>query len=350
MTANTCPIWGRAPSVQDIEDVGKICNSPRAGGDFLLMKCGAPLLQPNRLTDRQRANLSYWIYQHNLEYRRFSEQATGNPPTLNQAWVEGNRDRTPSSLDRLLTFLREMIRIDDAGKHACYGLLMAAGGCRNDSDLLGLLSHTTEQGWVNTAHDFPMTGSIRGGILSGYGEKVVGNLTHASLAARIYVEERTRELGQSRQGFVAMWFDDSMDPVYDDGIAPAIRAAGYEPYKIDEDDFTGGVVDRILAEVRKSKFVVADLTTSPASGVRGGVYFEAGFALGLDKTVFLTCRKDRTEAVHFDINHLNRIEWETSEDLREQLKNSILAVLDRGPLDPPDGQPADSGQPERTAA
>ena len=39
-------------------------------------------------------------------------------------------------------------------------------------------------------------------------------------------------------------------------------------------------------------------------GARGGVYFEAGFALGLGKTVFLTCREDRTKAVHFDIDHL----------------------------------------------
>ncbi len=53
----------------------------------------------------------------------------------------------------------------------------------------------------------------------------------------------------------------------------------------------------------------------------------------------LVRRAVRTKAVHFDINHLNRIEWEMPEDLREQLKNSILAVLDRGP---PDGQPTDS--------
>ena len=148
-----------------------------------------------------------------------------------------------------------------------------------------------------------------------------------------------------------MWFDSSMDEPYEEGIAcPAIRDAGYEPYRIDEDDFTGGVVDRILAEIRKSKFVVADLTTSPESGVRGGVYFEAGFALGLGKTVFLTCREDRTEAVHFDINHLNRIQWKTPKDLREQLKNSIEAVLGHGPVERPDDQPTDSREPESTEA
>lgn len=84
-------------------------------------------------------------------------------------------------------------------------------------------------------------------------------------------------------------------------------------------------------------------------GARGGVYFEAGFALGLGKTVFLTCREDRTKAVHFDIDHLKRLQWETPEDLRKQLKNSIKAVLGRGPMDRSDGQPTDSRQPERTA-
>ena len=84
-------------------------------------------------------------------------------------------------------------------------------------------------------------------------------------------------------------------------------------------------------------------------GVRGGVYFEAGFALGLGKTVFLTCHEDRAKGVHFDIDHLNRIEWKRPEDLRENLKNSIEAVLGHGPIDPPYGQSTDSRQPERTA-
>ena len=35
-------------------------------------------------------------------------------------------------------------------------------------------------------------------------------------------------------------------------------------------------MDRIIAQIRASKFVVADFTRN-----RGGVYYEAGFALGL---------------------------------------------------------------------
>lgn len=94
-----------------------------------------------------------------------------------------------------------------------------------------------------------------------------------------------------------MWFDDSMNDAYRVGIKPAVEDAGYAVHRIDQKDFVGRVVDEIVAELCKSRFVVADFTTSPEVGARGGVYFEAGFAYGLDMPVFLTCRKDRTEAV-----------------------------------------------------
>jgi hypothetical protein len=35
-----------------------------------------------------------------------------------------------------------------------------------------------------------------------------------------------------RDVFVAMWFDKSMNPVYEDGIRPAIVQAGYDPYEL----------------------------------------------------------------------------------------------------------------------
>ena len=147
--------------------------------------------------------------------------------------------------------------------------------------------------------------------------------------------------------------------LYDCGIKPAIEAAGYEPRLINDRGFTGGVVDQVLAEIRKSKFVVADFTSCGRCtacekckhiGTRGGVYFEAGFAFGLGKTVFPTCRKDRTQAVHFDVNHLNRIEWETPEDLREDLKNSIEAVLGHGPRSSSNGDQEDVGSNPSLAA
>ena len=371
---STCPIWagvnlGGLPTPPEvISEAGNRYYSSRAGGPFRLMQSGAALLALDPLvvqsgedflpTGRQ-ANLSYWIYRHNLENRLLDELTDSdcleNGPfenwmddrrdrvlKLDKDWVEGHWDRIPPAEDRMLMLLRELIRCDDAGKEPNGNLQMAAGGCRNEKDLGEMVRHAMEKGW---------TGSLDPNSAATRTDRI-------NFSARLHVEERTRDLDMGRQGFVAMWFNPCMDEAYAKGICPAIRDAGFEPRLINDRGFTGGVVDEILAEIRKSKFVVADFTSCDECkaceqckhiGARGGVYFEAGFALGLDKTVFLTCHEDRVKAIHFDINHLNRIQWKTPEDLREQLKNSIEAVLGHGPVDRSDDQPTDGRLPEHTA-
>ena len=132
------------------------------------------------------------------------------------------------------------------------------------------------------------------------------------------------------QGFVAMWFNDCTKEAYEKGILPGVKDAGYKPYRVDKDDHIDKIDDKIIAEIRRSRFIVADFTHG-GEGARGGVYFEAGFALGFGKPVFYTCRKDQIENVHFDTRQYNHILWETPEELREALANRIRAVLDQGP-------------------
>ena len=61
------------------------------------------------------------------------------------------------------------------------------------------------------------------------------------------------------------------------------------------------------------------------------MYYEAGFAHGLDLPVIFTCRDDAVETLHFDTNHYSHIVWSDPMDLREKLKNRILAVIGEGP-------------------
>ena len=71
------------------------------------------------------------------------------------------------------------------------------------------------------------------------------------------------------------------------GFDPGIRAAGFRPLRLDNEDYVGGITDEIMAQIKRSRFVVADYTAQ-----RKSVYFEAGFALGLGLTVIPTCRAD----------------------------------------------------------
>ena len=70
------------------------------------------------------------------------------------------------------------------------------------------------------------------------------------------------------------------------------------------------------------------------TGHRGGVYFEAGFALGLGLQVIWTVRKDALEGSHFDTRQFNFIQWEDGKlpEFRAALQNRIEATIGRGTL------------------
>jgi hypothetical protein len=149
---------------------------------------------------------------------------------------------------------------------------------------------------------------------------------HLTPAGLLAVEATSVPTSASAQGFVAMDFAENMRDAWTNGFDPAIRAAGFHPMRIDAKEYVGGITDEIMSEIRQSRFVVADYT-----GQRLGVYFEAGFALGLGLTVIPTCRADEIEKLHFDVRHLNTLPWETPADLADSLAKRIRAVIGRGP-------------------
>ncbi|MDA1051804.1 MAG: hypothetical protein O3C40_15165 [Planctomycetota bacterium] len=65
-----------------------------------------------------------------------------------------------------------------------------------------------------------------------------------------------------------------------------------------------------MSEIRKARFLVADFTKH-----RNGVYFEAGYAIGLQIPVIWLCREDEMGRVHFDTEHFNHIVWKDATDL-----------------------------------
>ena len=130
----------------------------------------------------------------------------------------------------------------------------------------------------------------------------------------------------SSQAFVAMWFHDSTIGAYEKGIEPSIKDAGFNPLRIDRKDHINKIEDEIIAEIRRSRFLVADFTQGE-DGARGGVYYEAGFAHGLGIPVIFTCHKNSMKTLHFDIAHYSHIVWSSPVDLREKLRNRIRAVI-----------------------
>jgi hypothetical protein len=147
-----------------------------------------------------------------------------------------------------------------------------------------------------------------------------------SVTGLLEVESLTAASAVSTQGFVAMSFDGGLRDAWTNGFEPAIRAAGFIPLRLDNKDYVGGISDEIIAEIRRSQFVIADYT-----GQINNVYFEAGFALGLGLIVIPTCRADQFNNLDFDIRHLNTLKWTGPADLAVSLGKRIRAVIGNGP-------------------
>lgn len=84
----------------------------------------------------------------------------------------------------------------------------------------------------------------------------------------------------------------------------------------------GNIDARLESEIRKAKFLVADLTHE-----NQGAYWESGFAYGLGKRVFYICKKGTK--LHFDTEHHSTIQWEvgSEEEAAEKLKDTIFNTL-----------------------
>jgi hypothetical protein len=148
------------------------------------------------------------------------------------------------------------------------------------------------------------------------------------------LEGRRRSNLDSDRAFVAMWFPEdnspdrvSLDRAWLEGIKPAVEAAGFDPLRIDWDEHNEDINNRIKAQIRQSRFLIADCT-----GHRNGVYFEAGFAMGLGLPVVWLCRRSDFGKTHFDTNHYKYALWDKPEDIRTPLEHRIVGTIGIGPL------------------
>lgn len=126
-------------------------------------------------------------------------------------------------------------------------------------------------------------------------------------------------IGNRKKVFIAIWFNESMEEARKI-IIKAIKLCGYEPMIIDIKEHNNQIVPEIFKEIEDSEFVIADLT-----GHRGGVYYEAGYAMARNKEVILSCKEG--ESTHFDVAQINTIYWKEEVDLYERLIKRIKATI-----------------------
>ena len=149
------------------------------------------------------------------------------------------------------------------------------------------------------------------------------------LYKRKYDSIEVPPITKRNQIFVAMMFSDETNDVYQNCYKKVIQSLNYACMRIDEKDFTGSIISEITSEISDSVAIIADLTEN-----RGGVYYEAGVARGLQLCnhpikLLLTCKQDffNKEKVHFDVSGDNILLYNDTSDLIEKLNKRLQTVL-----------------------
>ena len=141
--------------------------------------------------------------------------------------------------------------------------------------------------------------------------------------------------------FVAMWFDECLKKeAYKEGFAKGIERAGYKAKRTDDDTLHSDKLDdRVMADIRQSRIVVADFTCDVANVrckrtglANGNVHYEAGFAHGLGRPVIYTCRDTCKDYLRFDTRQINHIFWRDAADLARQLQERLEGQFGHGPV------------------
>lgn len=122
-------------------------------------------------------------------------------------------------------------------------------------------------------------------------------------------------------GFVAMSFSPEQLGVWKQVIEPGIIDAGYRPIRVDQYEHNHRIDDEIIAQIKRCRFLVADFTEQ-----KYGVYFEAGFALGLGRNIIWMCNHSEHDKLHFDTRQFNHILYEDAEKAKRALTNRIVAL------------------------
>jgi len=103
--------------------------------------------------------------------------------------------------------------------------------------------------------------------------------------------------------FVLMPFSGEFDDVYKLGIKPACENIGAYAERVDEQIFSGSILERVYNQIAKADVIIADMT-----GRNPNVFYETGYAHALGKNVILLTQD--VDDIPFDLRHFPHIIYE----------------------------------------
>lgn len=301
-----CLIWGTPAEVGHLDNRDAYwVESPRAGGRYEITDVAATTISDGVLDDASKAKLTTLL----IDRRGERENVSFVDLRLLEAAEQASALPHVKRAERLLKYIADR---DSSSPSDPVSLTLTDPGALahseswSDGQISTLIQHLEREGWLTleqTLDELQCTVTVSG---------------HDHVAGA--------EEAKGRKAFVAMWFDTRMNDAYKNGIEPGIRDAGFVPIRIDEKKDANRIDDDIISAIKESRFVVADMTHG-RDGVRGSVYYEAGFARGRGLEVIHCCRSDCIDGLPFDTRQYHHIVWDNPPELRRELAARIRARI-----------------------
>jgi len=121
--------------------------------------------------------------------------------------------------------------------------------------------------------------------------------------------------------FVAMPMDESNHALVDvlEAIKAGAKECGITAQRIDDDESSERITDRMLDSIHAAEFVIVDLTEG-----RPNVFYEAGYAQGIGKIPIYVARQGTD--IHFDLKDYPVIFFRNNKELREKLARRLKSI------------------------
>jgi len=150
-------------------------------------------------------------------------------------------------------------------------------------------------------------------------EKTTPNRHEAENPAQSATLESAAQVENKPRVFVAIPFSKKMKDVFYYGIQTPVRQLGYICESIEQEAFTGDILEQVKMRIEDAEIVIADLT-----GSNPNVYLEVGYAWGKGRPTVLVANKE--DELKFDVQGQRCLKYETIQDLEELLTRELKAL------------------------
>jgi hypothetical protein len=122
-----------------------------------------------------------------------------------------------------------------------------------------------------------------------------------------------------------MPFEKNMEDVFYYGIQGPTRNLGFLCERIDNESFTGDILDRVKKRIETAAVVIADLTSANPN-----VYLEVGYAWGKNRPAILLAKEG--EELKFDVRGQHCLKYERIKDLELSLAKELRDLKSNGTI------------------